>query len=175
MIRIVLGVLCAASLAGSAAAEVVGKSPAGFQTRVVTEIAAPPAKVWAALGQMPRWWSPSHTYSGKAENLSFKAESGACFCERLPGGGSVLHATVVMAMPEQTLRLSGGLGPLQGEAAAATWTFVLKSSATGTTLTQTMAIGGWSPNGLDALAAPVDGVLSQQQARLKRFVETGKP
>lgn len=168
---LVLGV---AALGGAARAEVVAKAAAGFTTRTVTEIAAPPDRVWAALTQVERWWNPAHSHSGAAGALSLKPEAGGCFCERWPGG-QVQHAAVVMAMPGQTLRLSGGLGPLQAEAAAVAWTFTLKPSGAGTILTQTMAVGGWSAGGLDTLAAPVDGVLAEQQGRLKRYVETGAP
>ena len=172
--RIVAGALCALSLAGAAHAEVIASSPGGFHLRIVSEVAAPPERVWAALLYLPRWWNPSHTYSGDAANLSLDAKAGGCFCERLPNGGSVLHATIVQLRPGALLRLSGGLGPLQGEGASATWTFTLKPSPTGTTLTQTMAVGGWSPTGLAALAAAVDAVQSEQQARLKRYVERGR-
>lgn len=170
------GVIAAIALAaaGDAAAEVVAEAPGGFQTRAVVEIAAPPERVWAALAQLPRWWNPAHTYSGVAANLSFTPEAGACLCERW-AGGQVQHAVVVLVQPRESLRLSGGLGPLQAQGAAAAWTFTLKPSATGTSLTQTMTVGGWSPTGLEALAAPVDVVLAEQQARLKRYVETGAP
>lgn len=161
--------------AGPAAAEVTASSPQGFQSRTAAHVGATPAKVWAALLQPPRWWSPAHTYSGDAANLSLKTEAGGCFCERLADGGSVQHAQVVQVRPERLLRLSGGLGPLQGEGVAAAWTFSIQAANDGTRVTQTMTVGGWSPAGLDALAAPVDGVLAQQLERLKRLVETGAP
>jgi len=44
-----------------------------------------------------------------------------------------------------------------------------------TTVTLTYDVGGYMNGGLDTLAAPVDGVLGQQVARLKTQVETGKP
>ena len=167
------GVLAGLTLAGPAAAEVTAKATNGFTTRTVTEVAAPPEKVWAALGQVSNWWNPAHTYSGEAGRLSLEVKARGCFCERWPGG-EVQHATVVMAMPNRTLRLTGGLGPLQALGASSVWTFELKPSAAGTTVTQTMTVGGWSPEGLEGLAAPVDGVLAEQQGRLKRFIETGQ-
>jgi hypothetical protein len=44
-----------------------------------------------------------------------------------------------------------------------------------TTLTQIYFVGGYFPGGLDKLAPAVDGVLGEQLARLKSYVETGKP
>ena len=167
--------LLALSLAGGARAEVVASAPGGFMTRTSTVIAAPPEKVWAGLLAMPRWWSPAHTYSGKGANLSLAAVAGGCFCERLERGGGVQHATVVNIQPGEGLVLSGGLGPLQGEGVSAGWTWRLEGTPGGTRVTQTMVVGGWSATGLEGLAAPVDGVLAEQQGRLKRFVETGSP
>lgn len=168
------GVLAGLALAGPAAAEVTAKATNGFATRTVTEIAAPPEMVWAALGQVSNWWNPAHSYSGEAGRLSLKLEAGGCFCERWPGG-EVQHAAVIMALPNRTLRLTGGLGPLQALGASPVWTLELKPSGASTTVTQTLAVGGWSPEGLESLAAPVDAVLGEQQGRLKRFVETGRP
>lgn len=173
--RIVVAVLAAASMAGAARAEVVASAPGGFQSRHVSEIAAAPERVWAALLSLPKWWSPAHTYSGEAARLTLDAQPGGCFCERLKDGGGVLHATVVQVRPRALLRLTGGLGPLQGEGVAGAWSFELKAAGAGTTLTQTMTAGGYTPGGLDRLAGPVDGVLAEQQARLKAFVETGRP
>lgn len=173
--KTLVAALLVAAMAGPATAEVVAKAPAGFEVRTVTEITAPPARVWAALVELPRWWSPEHTYSGDASALSFEAKAGACFCERVANGGTVLHATVVQVQPQALLRLTGGLGPLQAEGAAAAWTFTLRPGPSGTTLTQSMTVGGWSPGGLDVLASPVDAVLAEQQTRLKRYVETGAP
>ncbi len=163
-----------AAVAGAASAEVTAKTPAGFQSKIVSEIAASPDKVWAALVQPSLWWNSSHTYSGKAANLSLEVKPGGCYCETLEGGG-VRHMTVVYAQPARQLRLAGGLGPLQAEAVSGAWTFELKPSPTGTTLTQTMNVGGWMPTGLDVMAGPVDGVLAEQLGRLKRLVETGTP
>ena len=67
----------------------------GFTLVQSAEIAAPPDKIYAALIQPSRWWSSDHTFSGNAANLSLDARAGGCFCETLPGGGSVQHLAVV--------------------------------------------------------------------------------
>ena len=57
---------------------------------------APPPHLYAALGEIDRWWNGSHSYSGQAANLSLARQAGGCFCERW-GNNSVEHARVVYA------------------------------------------------------------------------------
>ncbi|WP_419319395.1 SRPBCC family protein [Caulobacter sp. ErkDOM-E] len=161
--------------ATAARAEVTDATPGGFQVRHEVEIAAPAARVWAALVQPSTWWDSRHTWSGSAANLSLAPASGGCFCERLPDGGSVLHMSTVNASPNQKLVLFGALGPLQSSGAAGHLSFGLADTAGKTTLTVTYDVGGYMKGGLNAIAAPVDGVIGQQVARLKRQVETGNP
>lgn len=170
-----ISVAALALSASAARAEVVDATPGGFQVRHAVEIAAPAARVWASLLQPATWWDPSHTWSGSAANLSLAAASGGCFCERLPGGGSVLHMSTVYAQPGQKLTLFGALGPLQSSGAAGHLGFGLAETDGGTILTVTYDVGGYMKGGLDKIAAPVDGVIGQQAARLKRQVETGNP
>jgi len=168
--------VAALALAATAAqAEVADATLGGFQVRQVAEIAAPAARVWASLVQPATWWDPAHTWSGSAANLSLAAASGGCFCERLPGGGSVLHMSTVYAAPGQKLTLFGALGPLKSSGAAGHMTFGLAEKDGKTILTVTYDVGGYRKGGLDKIAAPVDGVIGQQVARLKRQVETGNP
>ncbi len=163
-----------AALAGGAQAEVAETGPQGFRLKTVRRIAAPPAKVYAALGEIGRWWSNSHTYSGKAENMTIALAPGACFCEALPNGGGVQHGRVVAAMPGAMVRLDAALGPLQDEGVSAALTFSLKAAGEGTELTATYHVGG-ARAGLAPMAPIVDGVLTEQVNRLKRYAETGAP
>jgi hypothetical protein len=160
----------------AAQAEVVDRSAAGFELRRQLVAAAPPAKVYAAILQVGRWWSKDHSWSGNASNLSIDPATG-CFCEALPGGGIARHMTVVFADGAKTLRLSGALGPLQFTGASGHLSFTLEDAPGGSTrLTVTYDVGGYAKGGLaEAWAAPVDGVIGEQVARLKRYVETGKP
>ena len=59
-----LGLVLAAALAlGSPAhAEVVETGTQGFRLAIVQKVAATPAKVYAALGEIGRWWNDAHTY-----------------------------------------------------------------------------------------------------------------
>lgn len=163
--------------AGPARAEVVDASAEGFAVRTQVQVAAPPSAVYDALvGKVGAWWDPQHSWSGNAANLSIDARPGGCFCEKLPGGPSdgVQHLTVVFAARGKTLRLAGGLGPLQSMAVSGVMTWTLTEAAGGTVLDMTYAVAGHAKGGLAALAAPVDAVTGTQVRRLKQFVETGK-
>lgn len=155
-----------ASLGSGAQAEVKSSTASGFELENTLVVAAPPAQVYAAIGRIGGWWSASHTYSGKAENLSLDLKAGGCFCERLVDGGSVEHMRVVFAQPGKMLRLQGALGPLQAGALTGTMTWTLKPVQGGTEVTNSYVIGGYVAGGADKYAAPVDQVLGQQ---LKAF------
>lgn len=159
--------------ASPALAEVKSASPAGFDLVSTATVAAPPAEVFAALGEPGRWWSSEHTYSGDAKNMVIEARAGGCFCETVPADGSTIeHGRVVYAQPGKTLRFTGGLGPLQAEAMTGTLTWTLKPVAGGTEVTQRYVVGGYMAGGADKLAPLVDQVLGEQLARLKRHFET---
>ena len=54
------------AVAGPASAEVKSATPTGFEVVTMTTISAPADRVYAALGEVGRWWSPSHTFSRDA-------------------------------------------------------------------------------------------------------------
>ena len=139
-------------------------------------IAAPRPKVYDALAQsVGGWWDPQHTYSGDAKNLSIDPKPGGCFCERLVEQGGVQHAMVVLVIPGKTLRLVGGLGPLQDSGVQGSLTFDLAEREVGTDVSITYSVGGYRQGGLGALAPIVDTVLGTQLMRLKSFAEKGTP
>jgi len=171
-------IAAAAAMLGAAApahAEVKATWAAGFRLENRVTIAAPPDKVWAALGKIGTWWNGAHSYSRDAANMTMPLEAGACFCEVMPKGGGVKHGEVVLVLPGQLLRIDAPLGPLQDEGVSATLTFTLKPAADGgTEVIMTYNVGGARPE-MVAFAAPVDGVVREQLMRLKSMVETGKP
>jgi uncharacterized protein YndB with AHSA1/START domain len=174
MNKLIAAVAATALLAGAAHAEVTDRSAAGFEITEKATIAAPAAKVYAALLTPGAWWNKTHSWSGNAANLSIDLANG-CFCEKLPKG-FVRHMTVVFADGVTTLRLFGGLGPMQFTGASGHMAFVLKPAGDGTELTLTYDVGGYAKGGLaDNWAAPVDGVLGEAVGRLKKYLETGKP
>ena len=167
-------VLGAAVLCGTAAAEVADSSPNGFTLKRTITVSVEPAKAYGSLVDVASWWDPAHTYSGDAKNLSIDARPGGCFCERLPGGG-VQHMTVVFASPGKTLRLRGGLGPLQSLGVSGSMTFELHAAEKGTKVDFTYAVGGHKPDGFADLAPIVDSVLGGQLDRFKKVADGGKP
>ena len=171
MRSIIIG-LALSGLAAGAHAEVSDHTAAGFEVTEKVTVAAPQRKVWDILMRPDHWWSSDHTYSGDAKNLYF--DVGGCWCERLKVG-AVRHMTIVYNDGATAMRLYGALGPLQLTGASGHLGFGLKPAGTGTELTLTYDVGGYAKGGLESFAAPVDKVLGDQVARLKRYVETGKP
>lgn len=164
---------CAVIAADRASAEVTDQAPNGFTVRETVHIAAASDKVYAALIAPQRWWSPHHTLSGDAANLTFDAKAGGCWCETLPNGGSVQHMTIVYVMPGKALRLRGAMGPMQAMAVEDVMDWSLKPDGAGTDITLTGVIGGYANGGVDKLAPVVDRVFGEQVNRLKTYVETG--
>lgn len=172
---VALAALAALSLAGAAHAEVVETNAQGFRLKSVLQIKAPPARVYQAIGELGRWWDDAHTYSGKAENITLPLQANGCWCETIPGGGSVRHGVVVLAWPQQgMIRADAALGPLQDEGVNGALFFHMKPKDGGTELTITYNVGGVRDATLKA-APLVDGVMNGAWARLKRYVEAGKP
>jgi uncharacterized protein YndB with AHSA1/START domain len=169
-----LALIAAMALAGPVSAEVVTRAPDGFVSSASMLVPRAPAAVWAALVQWGSWWSPAHSYSGKASNYSLVPRATGTLVETWDDQ-SVRHAVVLMAMPPKMLRLQGGFGPLQALPVSAILDYVLVPEAGGTRLTFTYRVAGPQFAHLPDLADPVDGVMSEAFARLGRFATTGKP
>lgn len=160
-------------------ADVAAQSDAGFVIAHSVETTAAKADVWKALIAPARWWSPDHTYSGNADNLYLDAQATGCFCEKLPRPadapegqrmGSIEHMHVIYADPQRgVLRMSGGLGPLQGEAAHGTLTITLKQIETGTRVEASYVVSGYIRMNQAELVPVIDQVLGQQFTRLAEF------
>lgn len=171
----IASLLAALLLAGSAEAAVVEATANGFQLKITADIQAPPEKVYATLVKPARWWNSDHTFSGKAANLTLEAKAGGCFCETLPGGGSVQHIEVASVMPGKALVLRGALGPFQAMGVDGAVSISLTPKDQGTTLTLTTTTGGFVPGGLTEWAPRADAMLGEQVGRLKKLLETGRP
>jgi hypothetical protein len=153
-------------------AEVKDSTAFGFTIQDTMMIAADPDVVYHSLvADVGRWWDSAHTFSGNAENLSIDDKAGGCFCEKLDNGGSVRHLEVVFAEPGKTLRMIGGLGPLQSMAVTGSMTWSLSKTDNGTNVQVTYSIGGYRPGGLQKLAPLVDKVMGDQLKRLRDYIE----
>lgn len=181
---IAAALLPALLLAAPARAEVAAKGENGFVVHLEADAAQPPAAVWPVLIAPARWWSGEHTFSGDAANLYLDAQASGCFCELLPRPkdapedqrrGSVEHLRVVYVQPGAALRMTGALGPLQGEALAGTLTIKLAPTKDGTHLTLDYVVGGYGRLKLDEVAPAVDKVLGEQLASLVAAVQAPAP
>lgn len=173
MSRTVL-IVCSAVLlfADAVFAEVLDAAPTGFTVQHEMLIGEDRAVTWhAAVHEVGRWWSDDHTVSGSAARLTIDARPLGCFCENLGGNDGIVHLTVTSISTNVMLRMSGALGPLglMGVDGNMTWEFF--DDVAGTRVRFTYAVGGHSPEGLDAIAAPVDRVIGEALALLKDFAE----
>jgi len=157
--------LALALLAAPAGARIAESNSDGFTVSVTAQAAATPEEVWTALAAPAAWWSPEHSWSGNAANLSLEAAAGGCFCERWDGN-SVEHARVIFAVRAQQLRLSGAFGPLQGEALTGVLTVTLTAQAQGTQIAVEYVVGGHARFTLQSVAPLVEQVVSEQVQRL---------
>lgn len=185
MRKLSIGLAALALGAVPAQAEVSGLTDNGFVSRNEVSVTAAPREVWQELVAVNRWWSGDHTYSGDAANLYLDPQATGCFCEKLPvpegapSGqrmGSIEHAHIVYADPVRgVLRMTGGLGPLQGEAVRATLTITLKpGSDGGTTVVWSYVVGGYMRMKMADIAPVVDRVLGEQVQRLGARFADGK-
>ena len=159
----------------AAHAEVQQSAADHFALAFAADVAATPARTYAALVSVQHWWSPEHTWSGDAANLSLKAEAGGCFCERWKQGSSE-HGRVIMARQDELLRLDSALGPLQDYAVNGILSFRLVAGSDDTTqLNVDYRVNGSSASGLDQIAPAVDQVLGLQIDRLLRYIDTDNP
>jgi len=163
--------LLSCAFAAPAQAEVIESSAAGFVVSGSATTAASAEEIWYSLVQPAGWWTGEHTWSGESRNLRLDAEAGGCFCEDMPQGGSVEHMRVVYSAPGEMLRMTGALGPLQGEGLAGTLTIELSTAPGGTEVGWVYVVGGHARFPLTEVAGTVDMVLGEQMRRLVAGVE----
>ena len=171
--RFLILALSVASLYG----EVTDSAANGFTIQQSWTVQATPEAVYAwFMDHVRDWWSPAHTFSRDAHNLSIQARPGGCWCEKLPkSGGFVRHLELVYLEPSRLVRFAGGLGPLQAMAVNGAMTIRFDAAEGATKVQLTYTVGGYMDKGLNTLAPVVDMVLKEQFGRFKSFVETGSP
>lgn len=158
-------------LAAPARAEVAAAAPGAFLVEAEAVVASAPDRAWRNLLRIERWWGSAHTYSGDAANLRLEPRAGGCWCERWDGQ-SVEHMRVVLVQEHEgvrTLRLIGGLGPLQEMGVSGVMTLTVAPDAAGAKLALSYRVSGEPGLGLDHIAPLVDAVLMEQFGHLVRY------
>ena len=166
------GIVLAAAIAiAPAHAALSGVSASGFVVTHGADIDVAPEAVYQAFGQVQRWWSPQHTYSGNADNLRVRLAAGACFCEGWEQN-SVEHARVIYAVRDRAVRMQGAFGPLQEMALNAVLELKVAPRKGGSTFTMTYRVRGSPDAALDKLAPAVDRVMVEQAQRLLAYIDS---
>lgn len=151
-----------------ASAEIVSRSENAFTLRFALGLEAAREEIVAAVGDIPAWWEPSHTYTGNNANLSLTFEPGGCWCERLADGTMFEHARIV-SISEEEVVLNAPLGPLNGKATRADLSFDAGPENMGALVTMEFVVEG---PGVGAFADPVHGVMQQAWTRYIRWIES---
>jgi uncharacterized protein YndB with AHSA1/START domain len=151
------------AFAAGARAEVRDSAANGFTIENSVVVAASAEDAWDALvDDVDAWWPRDHTWWGKASTLVIQPRSGGCFCETA-GDREAQHLLVTFADPGRLLRMTGGLGPLQGMALDGALEFRLApADGGGTRITLWYRVGGYTPDDLSKFAPVVDRVQAQQ-------------
>lgn len=152
-------------------AEVKDASPGGFTIENRQIVPMDAGVVWRALvGDIDQWWPRDHTWWGADSTLSIDPRAGGCFCE-VAGQRQAQHMAVTFVDPGKTLRLLGGLGPLQGMGLHGALEFQLAAvEGGGTSITLHYRVGGYSPDDLGKFAPVVDRVQGVQLAGLADYL-----
>jgi hypothetical protein len=178
MARLAFRTILAMATLGSvtaANAEVTNIADNGFTVQHQRVISGDNEAVWKAMIAPSLYWNSDHSWTGDAENFYLVPQAGGCFCELIrttsadnikSSDGSVQHMRVIYAHNNKMLRMSGALGPLQGEAVTGTLTMLLQPQGDTTVVRFTYKVGGYMEFPLDEMAPAVDGVIGEQLARL---------
>lgn len=153
------------------AAKVLDSSPSGFTIENSVVVPADEKTAWRALVEdVDRWWPKDHSWWGKGGRFSIEPRAGGCFCEHA-GKRSALHMLVTFVDPGSLLRMTGGLGPLQGMGlhGALEWRF--EKAEGGTRITLRYVAGGYSPQDLSKFVPVVDQVQGVQLGGLASWLE----
>ena len=172
--RLTMLLLLATAFALPAYAEVKDATAAGFTVENAVLIPASPERVWQAMtADIDHLWPKDHSWWGQAAKLSIDARAGGCFCE-IAGAQQAQHLQVVFVDPGKTLRMTGGLGPMQGMSLHGVADCTLPGEGTSNRVTWRYRAGGYSPDDLSALAPVVDKVQAQQLDSLARWLQAAR-
>jgi hypothetical protein len=152
----------AATTATSLHAEVKSASAHGFVIENAQVVPVDAQTAWKALVEdVDRWWPKDHTWWGAESRLSIQPQANGCFCE-IAGSRQAAHMRVVFVDPGKTLRMIGGLGPLQGMGLQGALDWRFEPVDAGTKITLRYQAGGYSPEDISQFAPIVDKVQAIQ-------------
>lgn len=162
LVAMTMAAVAAATLPGPAAARILDSAPGGFTIENAVVVPVARAQAWQGLFAVGKWWPADHTWWGDASKLAIEPRAGGCFCER-DGAREAWHMAVAFVDPETTLRMTGGLGPLQGMGLHGALEFRFEDAGPGRTkITLWYRAGGYTPDDLSKFAPVVDRVQAQQ-------------
>lgn len=161
----VLVLFLLATFTASANADVIAASSGHYTLRHEAVSPLAPDAIWNRLVHPETWWSPAHSYSGDAANLSLDLRAGGLWKEEW-NGGAVAHGTVLYINPGEQLRLSAPFGPLQSMAVNVVWTITVLPEGSGSRVIFDEVANGSDASNLDKIAGAVDGVKAEAIARL---------
>ena len=170
-ISIVAATAAVAALAfGTARAEIRDSAPNGFTIENSQVVPVDARTAWDTLvNDVGRWWPKDHTWWGDASKLSIQPRVGGCFCE-INGQQQAWHMTVTFVDPGSTLRMTGGLGPLQGMGLDGALEWRLAKVEEGTKITLWYRAGGYTPDDLGKFVPVVDQVQGLQLGGLADYL-----
>jgi hypothetical protein len=149
---------------------VKSSTPAGFLIENSEVVAVDAATAWRALvEEVDRWWPRDHTWWGEASKLTIEPRAGGCFCE-IAGERQAHHMAIAFVDPPRVLRMTGGLGPLQGMGLHGALEWKFEPVEGGTRITLRYQAGGYSPDDLAKFAPVVDQVQGIQLGGLAGYL-----
>ncbi|WDE02699.1 hypothetical protein [Thalassomonas actiniarum] len=156
----------------SASAEVLLLAQTGFIIENKIQVKADRETAWRVFTRdVGQWWPSDHTWWGDANALSIDGFAGGCFCEK-SAGKSAEHMRISFVDPTHLMRMTGGLGPLQGMGMYGALEWGFKSQGPVTEVTMTYKVNGISPDGFEKLAPVVDKVQALQLGGLKKRLQS---
>lgn len=169
-------VIISALLAFSSQAKIINNTQYGFVMENTVTIAKPVEQSWQHFIQdIDQWWPKDHTWWGKKSTLSLDNFAGGCFCERTSQelGNSAEHMRVTFVDKHKLLRMTGGLGPLQGMGiyGALDWRFEALENG-GTQLTMRYQANGYNPDNYQEFIPIVDKVQAIQIGAFANYMQT---
>lgn len=151
-------------------AEVVYANDRGFKITNSFTTSKTEQQVWQALVyKVDAWWPKDHSWWGDKGTFSIDPTAGGCFCEK-SGKNSAEHMHIAFVEHGKLLRMTGGLGPLQGMGLYGALDWKISSEEGTSTVTLTYTVSGYYPDGYSKLAVIVDQVQAMQLGGLAKLL-----